>query len=124
MSGKESSYIRPCSDGRTQRQAETHDLASLPELNHIDDVLEEADGTGNGSQDLNPCHLFQEPDKELGRTRESLEDPPGLFRVLGSRSNKRADRVVDNRRGEEGCRVEFVQVEADVEELVAEADEE
>lgn len=93
-------------------------------MNAVNHILAEANGTRQDRQQLRPRQLPQEPDERitcLGEVGRNL--PCGLWRRCNGHApqNERRDGEIgrDKRRG-----VKCVEVEADVEQLVAEAEEE
>ena len=93
-------------------------------MNAVDHILAKADGASQDRQQLGPSQLPQKPDErvaDLGEVCRNL--PRGLWRR--SDGHAAQDEGRNGKVGrDEGRNVECVQVEADVEELVAEAEEE
>jgi hypothetical protein len=93
-------------------------------LNAIDNVLAKADGTRQDRQYLRPRELPQEPHQRVTRLGEvGCDLPCGLWRAGDGHATQDECRDREVRR-DQWRGVECVEVKADVEQLVAEAEEE
>lgn len=107
-----------------QTSPSTHNLARFPELNAVDHVLAKANGTRQDRQHLRPREFPQEPDQRVTSLGEVGSDFPCRF-WRASDGHAAQDESRDGQvRRDERRGVECVEVEADVKELVAEAEEE